>query len=203
MKIWMMPLGDYCANCYIITDELTSETSIIDPGGDALGLINKIRNDKLVLKNILLTHGHIDHTGGVSGLIKECNIPVYINKLDFDLMKAKAPVFGAIDQDIIDNYKFLIDGEILKLGNETIKCINTPGHTPGGMSFIINNKIFTGDTLFYHSIGRTDLSGGDYNEIIKSIKEKIFKLDENMEVLPGHENSSTIAEEILNNPFVN
>jgi glyoxylase-like metal-dependent hydrolase (beta-lactamase superfamily II) len=144
----------------------------------------------------------MDHTGGVKGLIDEFNVPVYINKLDFNLMKAKTPIFGELEDSIIENYRFLTEGDLFILGKNEISCISTPGHTPGGVCFIVNDNIFTGDTLFYHSIGRTDFPGGDYSELIKSIKNKIFTLNENMEVLPGHENSSTIAEEILNNPFV-
>ncbi|KEI03828.1 MBL fold metallo-hydrolase [Clostridium botulinum] len=200
MKIKRIPAGMYGANCYVLIDEETMVGCIIDPGGDADRLVNIIDEFNIEVKFILLTHGHMDHVGGVEILREKYNVPVYINGKDKELMEKGTEVFGRIWSKTSED-KELKDGEILKLGNLDIKCMETPGHTPGGMSFLVNNVVFTGDTLFRGSVGRCDLPGGNQSQLIESIKSKLMILDDEIVVLPGHEGESNIRFEKQYNPF--
>ncbi|KEI85855.1 MBL fold metallo-hydrolase [Clostridium botulinum] len=198
MDIKTIPVGIYNANCYLLIDQ--DKCAIIDPGGDPEDIIKIIEDNNLIPKFILLTHGHIDHVGGVEAIKDEYNIPFYINRKDEDLIKEAEYIFGNFGK-----YKnadeYLIEGKEFQLGNLKIKAIETPGHSPGGMSFLVNNVIFTGDTLFRESIGRSDFIGGSHNTLINSIQSKITVLDPDIYVLPGHGPQSTIGYEKDNNPF--
>lgn len=201
MKIKRIPAGMYGANCYILIDEETMVGCIIDPGGDADRLANIIDELNIEIKFILLTHGHMDHVGGVEVLREKYNVPVYINGKDKELMEKGTQVFGRIWGKTPED-KELKDEEIIKLGSLDIRCIETPGHTPGGMSFLVNNVVFTGDTLFHGSVGRCDLPGGNQSQLIESIKNKLMILDDEIVVLPGHEGESNIKFERQYNPFL-
>ncbi|PSL97597.1 MBL fold metallo-hydrolase [Clostridium botulinum] len=198
MDIKTIPVGIYNANCYLLIDQ--DKCAIIDPGGDSEDIIKIIEDNNLIPKFILLTHGHIDHVGGVEAIKDEYNIPFYINRKDEDLIKEAEYIFGNFGK-----YKnadeYLVEGKEFQLGNLKIKAIETPGHSPGGMSFLVNNVIFTGDTLFRESIGRSDFIGGSHNTLINSIQSKITVLDPDIYVLPGHGPQSTIGYEKDNNPF--
>ncbi|MCS4481176.1 MBL fold metallo-hydrolase [Clostridium botulinum] len=198
MDIKTIPVGIYNANCYLLIDQ--DKCAIIDPGGDPEDIIKIIEDNNLIPKFILLTHGHIDHVGGVEAIKDEYNIPFYINRKDEDLIKEAEYIFGNFGK-----YKnadeYLVEGKEFQLGNLKIKAIETPGHSPGGMSFLVNNVIFTGDTLFRESIGRSDFIGGSHNTLINSIQSKITVLDSDIYVLPGHGPQSTIGYEKDNNPF--
>ncbi|RUT56717.1 MBL fold metallo-hydrolase [Clostridium botulinum] len=192
MDIKTIPVGIYNANCYLLIDQ--DKCAIIDPGGDPEDIIKIIEDNNLIPKFILLTHGHIDHVGGVEAIKDEYNIPFYINRKDEDLIKEAEYIFGNFGK-----YKnadeYLVEGKEFQLGNLKIKAIETPGHSPGGMSFLVNNVIFTGDTLFRESIGRSDFIGGSHNTLINSIQSKITVLDPDIYVLPGHGPQSTIGYE--------
>ncbi|KEJ03137.1 beta-lactamase [Clostridium botulinum A2B3 87] len=198
MDIKTIPVGIYNANCYLLIDQ--DKCAIIDPGGDPEDIIKIIEDNNLIPKFILLTHGHIDHVGGVEAIKDEYNLPFYINRKDEDLIKEAEYIFGNFGK-----YKnadeYLVEGKEFQLGNLKIKAIETPGHSPGGMSFLVNNVIFTGDTLFRESIGRSDFIGGSHNTLINSIQSKITVLDPDIYVLPGHGPQSTIGYEKDNNPF--
>jgi len=203
MLIKRIPAGVYAANCYIVIDEKTRETAVIDPGGDYDELLNAINELDGKLKYILLTHGHADHTGAVIDFIHNYNVPLCVNKKDWDLMVSGEFMFGEVDfsrESLI--HIEIEDGKSFNLGNNIINCIETPGHTPGGMSFLLQKYLFTGDTLFSGSIGRTDLPGGDFNTLITSIRTKLFNLDLDTFVYPGHGPSSTIDREKKHNPFL-
>ncbi|WP_055668009.1 MBL fold metallo-hydrolase [Desnuesiella massiliensis] len=201
MELKRIPAGVYAANCYIVMDEETKEALIMDPGGDEEDIIEAADNLGARVKYIVLTHGHIDHTGAVITLKKRYNVPVYIHAKDEELILKRTFMFGVLDSSkgADGNLK---DGDILTLGNMEVKCIETPGHTPGGVCFLVENNLFTGDTLFSGSIGRTDLTGGDFETIIRSIKEKLMVLDSGVVVYPGHGPSSTIGREKQSNPFL-
>lgn len=199
MQIKSIPAGIYGANCYILMDEDTKESAVIDPGGDADVLIKAIKDMSANPKYILLTHGHTDHTGGVLDLKQEFKVPVYLNEADYEMIKSGEYIYGDINGKVDS---FINDGDILKLGAKEIKVIHTPGHTPGGVCFLVDNTVFTGDTLFAGSIGRTDFGGGDFETIIKSIKEKLMMLPGEVVVLSGHGGQSTIGRERIQNPFL-
>lgn len=198
MDIKTIPVGIYNANCYLLIDQ--NKCAIIDPGGDAEDIIQTIQDNNLMPQFILLTHGHVDHVGAVEALKDKYNILFYINEKDEDLIKKAGYIFGDFGKyQKVDGY--LTEGKTFQLGSLEIKCIETPGHSPGGMSFLVNNVIFTGDTLFRDSIGRSDFVGGSHNTLINSIQNKLIVLDPSIYVLPGHGPQSTIGYEKENNPF--
>jgi hydroxyacylglutathione hydrolase len=204
MLLKRIPAGVYDANCYILMDEETRECAVIDPGGDAEELIGYINSIKAKVKYILLTHGHADHTGAVGQLMETYKVPAYISKEDGDLIANGEFMFGPLIYrgENVALHRVIEENSIYKLGIIDIKCIETPGHTPGGICFLADDKLITGDTLFLRSIGRTDLSGGNYETLISSIKNKLLILDDSIIVYPGHGPQSTIKYEKDNNPFL-
>lgn len=198
MIIKAIPTGEIQANCYIVMDENTSEAVIIDPGADEKIIYNLIENMKAKVKYILLTHGHFDHVGAVEYLSEKLNVPFYINKKDEEYALKDDYVFTKLRN--ADGY--LKEGDTFKIGNKEIKVLETPGHSKGGVSFLIEDNLFTGDTLFLGSIGRTDFNGGSFEEIISSIKTKLIPLGDNIKVYPGHGPSSTISYEKMRNPYL-
>ena len=205
MYLKRLEVGVYGANCYILADKKTKEAAVIDPGGDARSIWEKVQEYNFILKYIILTHGHGDHIGGLKELKDLSNAPIYMHKEDLYLLEDKhknhsAIMGGNVIEMSADAY--VEDGEILDLGGLELNIIHTPGHTKGGICIYVNNIVFTGDTLFANSIGRTDLDGGDYNTIISSIKNKLMSLDEQTTVLPGHGPATKIAVEKTTNPYI-
>lgn len=200
MEIKKLVTGIYGSNCYIVMDENTKEAVVLDPGGDVENIAVAIETMGASVKYILLTHGHLDHTTGVAELKTITKAIVCINKLDDDLITKGEYLFGPLIKGGAD--KLIKQGDIIKIANLEFTCIDTPGHTPGGMCFLIQNCVFTGDTLFAGSIGRTDFSGGDFGSIITSIKLKLLTLPGDTIVYPGHQQISTINNEKSNNPFL-
>lgn len=198
MIIKRIPAGIYAANCFLLMDDPTKNAAIIDPGGDGDDIIKEIEKLGAKPQYILLTHGHFDHVGAVDELRGKYNIPVYINKNDEELINSGVEVFGKIGSP----NNPLSDNMVISLGELKIRCIETPGHTPGGMCFLVQDALFTGDTLFAGSIGRTDFVGGDFNSIIKSIKSKLLVLMDDVKVYPGHGLTTTIGVERVSNPFL-
>ena len=199
MIIKAIPAGIYDANCYIVMDEKTRDAVVLDPGGDGEMLERAIKDMGANVKSILLTHGHMDHVGGVEYLSDKLNVPFYISKIDEEYMEKDNYVFGSIR----NANGYLEDGNELSFGSLNIKVIATPGHTKGGLCFLIEDKLFTGDTLFQGSIGRTDFIGGSFPEIIDSIKTKLLPLGDEIEVYPGHGPKSSIGYEKGYNMYLN
>lgn len=198
LNVKIVPAGVYEANCYILVDEKTKDCAIIDVGGDVKKISEAIENMNGKPKYVLLTHGHFDHVGGVEEICIKYNIPFYISKTDEEYMKIDNSVFGTLPKAS----GYLKQGDIVKLANNEISVIETPGHTKGGLCFFVDGKVFTGDTLFQGSIGRTDFIGGDMDEIISSIKNKLIPLGDDVEVYPGHGPSSSIKFEKARNPYL-
>ena len=199
MIIKAIPAGIYDANCYIVMDEKTKDAVVLDPGGDGEMLERAIKDMGANVKSILLTHGHMDHVGGVEYLSDKLNVPFYISKIDEEYMEKDNYVFGSIR----NANGYVEDGNELSFGSLNIKVIATPGHTKGGLCFLIEDKLFTGDTLFQGSIGRTDFIGGSFPEIINSIKTKLLPLGDEIEVYPGHGPKSSIGYEKGYNMYLN
>ncbi|MGG7164364.1 MBL fold metallo-hydrolase [Clostridium ihumii] len=200
MIIKRVVAGIYGANCYIIMDENTKEAVVLDPGGDVDDIEKAIKSINADVKYILLTHGHVDHVGGVDELRNIVNAKVGISEKDYVLMEKGTYIYGDAFNKNVD--LFLKENDIIKLNNFEVECIETPGHTKGGLVFKINENVFTGDTLFTGSIGRTDLEGGNYEEIMNSLKNKLVSLNDDCIVFPGHGPRSTIGNEKMTNPFL-
>lgn len=201
MKVVRIAAGPLDTNCYIVIDEETKEIAIIDPGGDEDKLISVLEKDRAKVKYILLTHGHFDHTGAAMALKNKYKVPVFIAKEDYELIHYKESelfYMEAYDGSIND---FITEDTVLELGKNKISCIKTPGHSPGGVCFYVDSILFSGDTLFNRSIGRTDFYGGDYGTLVNSIKTKLMILPKNTTVLPGHGEETTIGNEEQYNPF--
>ncbi len=197
--------GVYAVNCYIIADDKTKEAIVVDPGGDLDDIASVIQKEELQVKYILLTHGHGDHIGALADLKQITGAQVGIHGKDADMLADPAKNLSvqtsgtaiAITADLL-----LEDGQKLTFGEETVTVIHTPGHTRGGVCFRIDDFILSGDTLFRASVGRSDLHGGNHEQLVKSIKTKLFTLPDQTDVYPGHGAASTIAYEKKANPYV-
>lgn len=204
MLIKRIPAGVYAANCYILMDEATKECAILDPGGDADDIDSYLNKIESKVKCILLTHGHADHTGAVGYFAEKYNLAAHIHIEDGKLIKENGFMFGPLKYKGED-VKLIMDineAVSFNIGNIKIEVIETPGHTPGGVCYKAENNLFTGDTLFLRSIGRTDLTGGNYDTLIHSIKSKLLVLDGDTAVYPGHGPMSSIKYEKENNSFL-
>jgi len=205
MKFKRLSLGVYQANCYILHDEKTNETAVIDPGGGFSEIRRYIEANRLKIKYIILTHGHGDHIGALRELKDYTDAIVCIHREDQEMLKSSRinlTVFMGYPDISMEADRLLEDGDILELGDIKLNIIHTPGHSRGGICVYCEDSLFSGDTLFTGSIGRTDLNGGSYDEIIASIKDKLLILPDNTAVYPGHGPSSAISIEKINNPFL-
>lgn len=206
MIIEKMSLGIYGANCYIVAPKENCQAIVVDPGGDALEIVNKLEELNLTLKYIVLTHGHGDHIGGLKVLKEKTNAKVLIHKNDeVMLLDADINLSSKMSMENVEVSpdELLKDGDKLNIDDLIIEIIHTPGHTQGSICLKFENHIITGDTLFAGSIGRTDLYGGSFEDILESIKNKLMIYDDEILVLPGHGPFSKIGLERSKNPFIN
>ena len=194
LKVHAMALGDYQTNCYIIHEETSKKCCILDPGYDADFILDKLDSLGLTLEAILLTHGHFDHVGAVKELAAETQCDVYIHPEDLSMppMMTAGPLYYT---------KTYAEGTQLKLAGLDLGVLHTPGHTPGSVCLICENTIFAGDTLFRGSCGRTDLPGGDWATIVKSLK-RLAALEGNFWVYSGHGPTTTLRDEKKYNPYM-
>ena len=209
MKIDRLILGDFQTNCYVVrADEAATDCLIVDAGLDADDLIELLQRDRLNPVATVLTHGHADHIVGTAALREHFpQTRVYIHKLDApmladpraNLSAFAGMVFTAEPADVL-----LEDGDTVEQAGITLKVLHTPGHTPGGICLYAEREglVFVGDTLFADSVGRTDFPGGDMDQLIESIRTKLFTLPENTAVYPGHGMRTTIGREKRSNPYV-
>ena len=194
LKIHTFPLGDYQTNCYIIHDDAVRKCCVIDPGYTPETLLQILEHLGLELEAILLTHGHFDHVGGVKILAAETDCKVYLCEADLSMppQMTAGPLYHTHAYG---------EGDVLELAGLTINVLHTPGHTPGSVCLLCENHMFSGDTLFQGSCGRTDLPGGSWSTIHDSLA-RLAKLEENYTVHPGHGMNTTLALEKIYNPYM-
>ena len=196
MLIKTLPVGQLETNCYIVGNENTLECVVIDPGDEANTILNYIESCKYKCVAILLTHGHFDHVGAVDAVSEETGAPVYMHKLD----DAKNSYQFMMRYRLPESGIYLNDGDVLNLAGLEFHIMATPGHTLGGVTIRCEDALFTGDTLFKGSCGRTDLPGGDMETQLDSIR-RICQLPGDYEVYPGHMDSSTLERERMFNYY--
>jgi glyoxylase-like metal-dependent hydrolase (beta-lactamase superfamily II) len=195
------PLG---VNCYLIGCKKTNAGAVIDPGDDAPIILDYIKETKLDVKYILLTHGHVDHLAHLMKLKDKINAEFLMHQEDAFLLKglfAQALMFGLPNPGNPKPDRFVTDNEVIILGDLKINVLHTPGHSPGSITFHVEDKLFVGDLIFSGSIGRTDLPKGDYQTLIDSVQTKIFSLPDETVIYPGHGPETTVGEEKATNPF--
>lgn len=206
-EITTLVVGPLEVNCYIFWDGKSKEAFVIDPGGDLDDILGELKANGLTVKYIINTHGHFDHVGADNSLKEACKAKVAIHGSDVALLKdahEHATFFGVNTPKQAEPDILLEDGSVIESNGLKLRVIHTPGHSKGGICLYseADKALFTGDTLFAGSVGRTDFEGGSYEELMTSIKKKILPLGDDVVVLPGHGGSSTIAEEKGSNPFL-
>ena len=196
MTIKCLPVGRLSANCYIVYDEASKLCAVIDPGGKPEAILGFIKEHDLKCEAIMLTHAHDDHVAGVYGVMEGTGAPVYMHAGDIGLTVRRT---GRCFQEP-EGLRTYAEGDEIHVGPLTFKIIETPGHTPGGVTIACGNALFTGDTLFKGSTGRADL-GGDFDTELESLR-KLAMLPGDYEVYPGHAESTTLDHERKYNPFI-
>ncbi|MEG1992826.1 MAG: MBL fold metallo-hydrolase [Acetivibrio sp.] len=207
MKIKIMVLGMVRTNCYILNDETTKQAIVIDPGDEGDKICAYMKENDLKLMGIFLTHGHFDHITGLQDLKDTMPAKVYAAKAEQELLMNPqwncSESFGNFVTAQVD--QFLEDGQSIEIASMQIKVLATPGHTRGGVCYYFEQEkvLFSGDTLFFESIGRTDLPTGNGQIILESVAKKLMPLPDEIQVYPGHGNHTSIGYERRNNPYVN
>lgn len=204
MILRILRVGPLETNCYILGDEQSKEAVVIDPGGDFADIDRELKKLKLTVKYIILTHGHFDHTGALAQLKKTTAAEILIHSADANMLSTDRPqpFFFDSGSGPCPADRSLAEGDKIQFGQSTLEVLHTPGHTPGGISLVLDRMIFTGDTLFYGSVGRADLPGSSYRKLIDSIRTKLLNKSDDYVIYPGHGPESTIGEERRNNPFL-
>jgi hydroxyacylglutathione hydrolase len=209
VEIRTIRVGPLQCNCSILVDERTRDAVIVDPGDEADAILSEIEAMKVKAVALVHTHGHFDHIGASSELAEATGARIRIHASDrflWDMLPDQARLFGMEAKKPRDPDEPIRDGERIAFGGSSIEAIHTPGHTPGSTCFRLDGAagtvLFSGDTLFRRSIGRTDLWGGDTDTILASIRNRLYSLDPGTRVICGHGEDTTIGEEKERNPFV-
>jgi len=207
MIIEKLVVGQLAANCYIVGSEVGGEGMIIDPGGDASQITSRVRELKLNIKLIVLTHGHSDHAAALKEIKEATGAQVAIHADDTKTLRRRTlnlSLFLGIFylHPLPSPDRLLKDGDTMDIGSLHFKVLHTPGHSPGSICLLGEGVLFSGDTLFSLSIGRTDLPGGSFDQLMNSIQSQLMALDDKIKVYPGHGPETTIGSERGGNPFL-
>lgn len=199
MLIKTLPVGQLETNCYIVTDEASLKCAVIDPGDESGTILNYLEENHLILEAVFLTHGHHDHWLGLSGIVDATGAPVYINKSDaYPKTQKGSPMKFPADE----NVRYYKEGDVMTIGSLKFTVMETPGHSSGSVCLVCGDVIFSGDTLFRDSCGRTDFEDGDMDAILKSLL-RLALLPGDYEVYPGHMDSTTMSRERSFNYYIN
>lgn len=204
ITIHTLPVSPFAMNCYIISCNRTKEAVVIDAGDEPEKILSLIKQNDYQLKKLINTHAHVDHTSAVAAIQETEKAPFYMHEAEkgnLEMLPSIQKVYGFGDGKIPKVTEYLKAGQTVEFGDISLKIIETPGHTAGGICFVWGNHLFVGDTLFAGSIGRTDLPGGDYETLIASIKKEIFTLEDDINVYCGHGPATTVGQEKRHNPF--
>jgi len=207
MKYLVIPVTPFQQNCSLIWCETTGEAALIDPGGEADRLLAAAEEKGLRLTKLLLTHGHLDHVGAAAEIAARLNIPIEGPQREdafmLDTLPQQSEMFGFPHADSLMPDRWLEGGDQVRVGRVTLDVLHCPGHTPGHIAFFDaeSRMAFVGDVLFKGSIGRTDFPRGDYDTLIRSIRERLFPLGDDVSFIPGHGPASTFGDERRTNPF--
>lgn len=205
MKYELVVVGALETNCYLVYDEETRECAVIDPGADPEKIISTIAELELKPVIVLNTHGHVDHIGANSDIVQKYAVPLAMHAADTGMLQVSdyielSLLLGARNSPAPD--RLLAEGDEVAVGRTSLRVIHTPGHTPGSIGFVHGGVLFSGDTLFCGGVGRTDLPGGSWKDLERSIRERILTLPEETVVLPGHGPHTTVEQERSSNPFL-
>jgi glyoxylase-like metal-dependent hydrolase (beta-lactamase superfamily II) len=204
----ILPVGMLACNCSVVGDEATGDAVVIDPGDDIERVQEILRKHKLRAKYLVATHAHIDHVGGIEKLQRATGAAVLMHGADLPLyqnLAAQAEWLGVRAPGVVEVDQFLKEGDAVRCGSLALEVLHTPGHSPGSLSLHLpgsQSRIFSGDTLFQGSIGRTDLWGGSFEEILRSIQSRLLIFPDETPVFPGHGLPTSIGEERASNPFL-
>jgi len=201
MILERLELGSFASNCYIVGDETTHEGMIIDPGAQAGHIMKKVKEQGLDIKYIVLTHTHPDHIGAVKAVKEATKAKLILHADDVYGLQMNSPM-GGLSSPPGNPDQLLKSGDSVKVGKLSFLVLHTPGHSPGGICLYGEGVVFTGDTLFQYSIGRSDFPGGSHTQLLNSIHTKLMVLPDTTPVYPGHGPESTIGAEKRRNPFL-
>lgn len=204
MLLRRMEVGSFAANCYLLACDETREAVLIDPGAEARQILAMVERENVTVRYIINTHGHVDHVGANEEVRKALGAEILIHEADGEMCKNPHTSLSAFigKTKLAEPDRLLKGGDQIAAGNLTLEVIETPGHTKGSVTLLADGRLFTGDTLFAGSIGRTDLPGGSFEEIIRSIKEKLLTFPDHTTVYPGHGPETTVGDEKSYNPFL-
>jgi len=202
----VIPVGPFEANCFLIWDNATREAGVIDPGGDCESIVALIESLDLKVTRILITHGHPDHTFCAGKLASKYGARIVMHPSDVSIAEASRGI-AEMYYDMSTYVPFAPDdlardGVSIPLGESALKVVHLPGHSPGGVAFLADGMLFCGDTIFKDAVGLTDFVGGDWDQLIGSIKARILTLPDDTRLLPGHGPETTVAAERANNPYL-
>ena len=206
MKIEKFVTGSISTNYYLVISEETKQTVVIDPAACPSYLMGHMKSEGLQVEAILLTHGHFDHIMGIDDLRREFPVPVYVHEGDRETLLDPALNLSSSYTNgyTFDGADYIRGGQRLELAGFSFQVIHTPGHTPGGVCYYLESEgvLFSGDTLFQNSVGRTDFPNSSMSDLIRSLREKVMKLPDDVKVYPGHMGETTIGHERKYNPFI-
>lgn len=205
MIVHRCPVGPFEMNCYLAADPVTREGVVIDPGDEIEALLALIERERLEIRAILLTHGHIDHVARAQEMKLALGVPMYAHPAEAPLLAAapqQARLFGLRPGPVPEVDGPLTGGMVFEAGPLRFQILDTPGHSPGGITLVSGQDAFVGDAIFAGSIGRTDLPGGDLPTLLRSIREQIYPLGDETVLHPGHGPATTVGRERATNPFV-